>query len=82
MHVLGPEAGLGQPGIIIVCGDSHTSIHGALGALALGVGMTEVARVRTGPACCRGVPARAKPCGRAARQPADIGALPPRRRRR
>jgi homoaconitase/3-isopropylmalate dehydratase large subunit len=41
---LGPEAGLGQPGIIIVCGDSHTSTHGALGALALGVGMTEVAR--------------------------------------
>jgi 3-isopropylmalate/(R)-2-methylmalate dehydratase large subunit len=45
VHVVGPEAGLSQPGMIIVCGDSHTSTHGALGALAFGIGMTEVAHV-------------------------------------
>jgi len=45
VHVVGPETGLSQPGMIIVCGDSHTSTHGALGALAFGIGMTEVAHV-------------------------------------
>jgi 3-isopropylmalate/(R)-2-methylmalate dehydratase large subunit len=45
VHVVGPELGLSQPGMIIVCGDSHTSTHGALGALAFGIGMTEVAHV-------------------------------------
>jgi 3-isopropylmalate/(R)-2-methylmalate dehydratase large subunit len=45
VHVVGPEQGLSQPGMIIVCGDSHTSTHGALGALAFGIGMTEVAHV-------------------------------------
>ncbi len=45
VHVVGPEAGISQPGMIIVCGDSHTSTHGALGALAFGIGMTEVAHV-------------------------------------
>jgi 3-isopropylmalate/(R)-2-methylmalate dehydratase large subunit len=45
VHVVGPETGLSQPGTIIVCGDSHTSTHGALGALAFGIGMTEVAHV-------------------------------------
>ena len=45
VHVVGPEEGLSQPGMIIVCGDSHTSTHGALGALAFGIGMTEVAHV-------------------------------------
>jgi 3-isopropylmalate/(R)-2-methylmalate dehydratase large subunit len=45
VHVVGPETGISQPGMIIVCGDSHTSTHGALGALAFGIGMTEVAHV-------------------------------------
>src|ERR1051325_10381978 len=41
VHVIGPELGLTQPGMTIVCGDSHTSTHGALGALAFGIGTTE-----------------------------------------
>ena len=45
VHVVGPEQGLSQPGALIVCGDSHTSTHGALGALAFGIGTTEVAHV-------------------------------------
>ena len=42
VHILGPEQGLTQPGKTIVCGDSHTSTHGALGALAFGIGTSEV----------------------------------------
>ncbi|HEX4618288.1 MAG TPA: 3-isopropylmalate dehydratase large subunit, partial [Steroidobacteraceae bacterium] len=45
VHVIGPDLGLTQPGKTIVCGDSHTSTHGALGALAFGIGTTEVAHV-------------------------------------
>jgi 3-isopropylmalate/(R)-2-methylmalate dehydratase large subunit len=45
VHVVAPEQGLSQPGMLIVCGDSHTSTHGALGALAFGIGATEVAHV-------------------------------------
>ncbi|MFW2368906.1 MAG: 3-isopropylmalate dehydratase large subunit, partial [Desulforhopalus sp.] len=45
VHVVGPEQGLTQPGMTIVCGDSHTSTHGALGALAQGVGTSEVEHV-------------------------------------
>jgi 3-isopropylmalate/(R)-2-methylmalate dehydratase large subunit len=45
VHVIGPELGLSQPGMTIVCGDSHTSTHGALGALAFGIGTTEVGHV-------------------------------------
>ena len=45
VHVVGPETGLSQPGLLIVCGDSHTSTHGAVGALAFGIGATEVAHV-------------------------------------
>jgi 3-isopropylmalate/(R)-2-methylmalate dehydratase large subunit len=45
VHVVGPEQGLSQPGMIMVCGDSHTATHGALGALAFGVGASEVAHV-------------------------------------
>jgi len=45
VHVVGPEQGLSQPGMVIVCGDSHTSTHGALGALAFGIGATEVSHV-------------------------------------
>lgn len=45
VHVVGPELGLTQPGMTIVCGDSHTSTHGAFGALAFGIGTSEVAQV-------------------------------------
>ncbi len=45
VHVIGPELGLTQPGLTIVCGDSHTSTHGAFGALAFGIGASEVAHV-------------------------------------
>jgi 3-isopropylmalate/(R)-2-methylmalate dehydratase large subunit len=45
VHVIGPELGLTQPGMMIVCGDSHTSTHGAFGALALGIGTSEVEHV-------------------------------------
>ena len=45
VHVIGPELGITQPGLTIVCGDSHTATHGAFGALAFGVGTTEVEHV-------------------------------------
>jgi len=45
VHVIGPELGLTQPGMTVVCGDSHTSTHGAFGALAFGIGTSEVAHV-------------------------------------
>ncbi len=47
VHVVGPELGLTLPGLLIVCGDSHTSTHGAFGAYAFGVGASEVAHVLT-----------------------------------
>jgi len=45
VHVIGPELGFTQPGMVIVCGDSHTSTHGAFGALAFGIGTSEVEHV-------------------------------------
>ncbi|MCD6355081.1 MAG: 3-isopropylmalate dehydratase large subunit [Prolixibacteraceae bacterium] len=45
VHIIGPEMGLTQPGMTIVCGDSHTSTHGAFGAIAFGIGTTEVEMV-------------------------------------
>ena len=45
VHVIGPELGITQPGTTIVCGDSHTSTHGALGALAFGIGTSEIEHV-------------------------------------
>src|SRR6476469_7278647 len=45
VHVIGPELGLTQPGMTIACGDSHTSTHGAFGALAFGIGTSEVEMV-------------------------------------
>ncbi len=45
VHIIGPESGLTQPGITIVCGDSHTSTHGALGAVAWGIGTTQAEHV-------------------------------------
>ncbi|PRY60188.1 3-isopropylmalate/(R)-2-methylmalate dehydratase large subunit [Vreelandella songnenensis] len=45
VHVMGPEQGLTQPGLIMVCGDSHTATHGAFGSIAFGIGASEVAHV-------------------------------------
>jgi len=45
VHVIGPQLGLTQPGMVIVCGDSHTSTHGAFGAVAFGIGTSEVEHV-------------------------------------
>src|ERR671923_2854016 len=45
VHVIGPQLGLTQPGMTVVCGDSHTSTHGAVGALAFGIGSSEVTHV-------------------------------------
>src|SRR5215469_10519591 len=45
VHVIGPELGVTQPGMTVVCGDSHTSTHGAFGALAFGIGTSEVEHV-------------------------------------
>ena len=45
VHIIGPELGFTLPGQTIVCGDSHTSTHGAFGALAFGIGTTEVGHV-------------------------------------
>ncbi len=45
VHIIGPELGLTQPGMTLVCGDSHTSTHGAFGALAFGIGSTEIGHV-------------------------------------
>jgi 3-isopropylmalate/(R)-2-methylmalate dehydratase large subunit len=45
VHIIGPELGLTQPGMVIVCGDSHTATHGAFGALAFGIGTSEVEHV-------------------------------------
>ena len=42
VHIIGPELGITQPGFTIVCGDSHTSTHGAMGALAFGIGTSEI----------------------------------------
>lgn len=47
VHVIGPELGITHPGMTLVCGDSHTSTHGAFGALAFGIGTSEVAHVMT-----------------------------------
>ena len=45
VHIIGPQLGITQPGMTIVCGDSHTSTHGAFGALAFGIGTSEVEHV-------------------------------------
>src|SRR5207245_9640301 len=45
VHVVGPQLGLTQPGTTVVCGDSHTSTHGAFGAMAFGIGTSEVEHV-------------------------------------
>ena len=45
VHVIGPELGITQPGLTMVCGDSHTSTHGAFGSIAFGIGTSEVEQV-------------------------------------
>ena len=56
VHIIGPELGLTQPGMTIVCGDSHTSTHGALGAVAVGVGTSEVEMVLASQCILQGKP--------------------------
>ncbi len=56
IHVVGPEKGLSLPGMTIVCGDSHTSTHGAVGALAMGIGTSEVAEVLASQCILQGKP--------------------------
>ena len=53
VHIIGPEQGLTQPGMTIVCGDSHTATHGAFGALAFGIGTSQVAMCWRRNACCK-----------------------------
>src|SRR5690606_40489684 len=59
VHVVAPELGLTRPGMTVVCGDSHTSTHGAFGAMAFGIGTSEVGHVlatqclQIGSASCR-----------------------------
>ena len=57
VHVMGPEMGATQPGMTIVCGDSHTATHGAFGALAFGIGTTEVGHVLATQCLLQGKPA-------------------------
>jgi 3-isopropylmalate/(R)-2-methylmalate dehydratase large subunit len=56
VHVIGPELGVTQPGMTIVCGDSHTATHGALGALAFGIGTSEVEHVLATQCLVQGKP--------------------------
>jgi 3-isopropylmalate/(R)-2-methylmalate dehydratase large subunit len=62
VHVIGPQMGLTQPGMTIVCGDSHTATHGAFGALAFGIGTSEVEMVP-----------RRRPCSSASPRPTRSG---------
>src|SRR5881275_1896898 len=56
VHVIGPELGVSQPGMTIVCGDSHTATHGAFGALAFGIGTSEVEHVLATQCLVQGKP--------------------------
>ncbi len=89
VHVIGPELGLTQPGLTIVCGDSHTSTHGAFGALAFGIGTSEVEHVlatqtlpQRRPRSLRVDFAGALPAGRDREGPDPRRDRPARRRRR
>jgi 3-isopropylmalate/(R)-2-methylmalate dehydratase large subunit len=73
VHVIGPELGLTQPGSTIVCGDSHTSTHGAFGALAFGIGTTEVGHVLATQCILQRKP-RAVAINVSGRLPAGVGA--------
>lgn len=69
IHVIGPELGLTLPGALIVCGDSHTSTHGGLGALAWGIGASEVAHVLATGAVIQQKPKRMRVSFEGGRQP-------------
>src|SRR5437870_12437188 len=56
VHVIGPELGVTQPGMTVVCGDSHTSTHGAFGALAIGIGTSEAEHVPATQCLVQGKP--------------------------
>ncbi len=73
VHVIGPELGLTRPGITVVCGDSHTSTHGAFGALAFGIGTTEVEHVLA-TQCVLQNPSRTCEVRFEGRSPSGIGA--------
>ena len=75
VHIVGPEQGLSQPGLLIVCGDSHTSTHGAVGALAFGIGSTEVTHVLATQSLC------AAPAADACASRSTGGSAPASRRR-
>jgi 3-isopropylmalate/(R)-2-methylmalate dehydratase large subunit len=74
VHVIGPELGVTQPGMTIVCGDSHTATHGAFGALAFGIGTSEVEHVLATQCLVQTKPRR---CGSATRA-SSASASPPR----
>ncbi len=87
VHIIGPEQGLTQPGMTIVCGDSHTSTHGAFGALAFGIGTSEVEHVlatqtlpadRAGDHGGRGRRRRSRPASppRTSSSPSSAGSAP------
>jgi 3-isopropylmalate/(R)-2-methylmalate dehydratase large subunit len=89
VHVIGPELGLTQPGMTIVCGDSHTATHGAFGALAFGIGTSEVEHVlatqcllQTKPKTCRNASMATLPAGRLGQGHHPGADRPDRRRRR
>ena len=73
VHVIGPEQGFTLPGITIVCGDSHTSTHGAFGALAFGIGTSEVEHVLATQTLMQ---KRPKTCGSASRASCRSAAPP------
>ncbi len=75
VHVIGPELGVTQPGMTIVCGDSHTATHGAFGALAFGIGTSEVEHVLATQ--CLVAAQAASRCGSATRA-SSASASPPR----
>ena len=74
VHVIGPELGLTQPGMTIVCGDSHTSTHGAFGALAFGIGTSEVEHVLATQCLPQNKPLTMKSAKRAASLPEGVTA--------
>ncbi|MFN2520248.1 MAG: 3-isopropylmalate dehydratase large subunit [Candidatus Limnocylindria bacterium] len=73
VHVIGPQLGLTQPGMVIVCGDSHTSTHGAFGAIAFGIGTSEVEQVLATQTISRARP-RTMAITLEGRAPADVSA--------
>jgi len=73
VHVIGPQLGLSQPGMVIVCGDSHTATHGALGAIAFGIGTSDVEHVLATQTIPR-TPPRTMAVTIDGRTPADVSA--------